>query len=124
MRERKGVVVPCMAVPQPRSTGSTCGENVRQLRSKTIPPTGRLFLVVIIVGAGEKVPKNKLWHVHLMLLVNFNWDAGAVVPNGNCSFLLVDVNLPVRHVSFDSRGQTSGPFRRSWLLHVSKRQTK
>lgn len=40
-----------------------------------------LFLVVVVIGAGEQVAEDELWHVHALLLVHLHRHATAVVPH-------------------------------------------
>ena len=39
-----------------------------------------LLFVIIVVGAGQKMPKNELRDIHLLLFMNFNRNTIAVVP--------------------------------------------
>ena len=44
----------------------------------------RLLLIIVIVGAGQKVPKDELWHIHTLLLVHLHWNAIPIVPDADC----------------------------------------
>ena len=48
---------------------------------QTVPGGARLLLVVIVVAAGQQVAKDHLRHVHLLLLVDLDRHAVAVVPH-------------------------------------------
>ncbi len=47
------------------------------------PSQRTLPLVVVVVGAGEQVPKDELRHIHLVLTVHYHGDALAIVPHAD-----------------------------------------
>lgn len=47
-----------------------------------------LLFIIIIVGAGQQVPKYKLWDINLFLLMDLYRDSIAIVPDRDAVVLL------------------------------------
>lgn len=47
-----------------------------------------LLFIIIIVRAGQQVPKYKLWDIHLFLLMDLYRDSIAIVPDRDAVVLL------------------------------------
>mmetsp|Transcript_58542 Transcript_58542/g.133780 ORF Transcript_58542/g.133780 Transcript_58542/m.133780 type:complete len:229 (-) Transcript_58542:384-1070(-) len=72
-------------------------EDVCELGAETITAACHLLLRVIVIVAGEQMPEHKLWHIYLVLLVNCNRQAFAIVGDFDAFLFRVDLNLDVIH---------------------------
>mmetsp|Transcript_37329 Transcript_37329/g.93760 ORF Transcript_37329/g.93760 Transcript_37329/m.93760 type:complete len:336 (-) Transcript_37329:58-1065(-) len=73
------------------------GEHIGKFGSVAIAATGHLLLAVVIVVARQQVTKYKLWNVHVMLLVNDNWDALTIVHDRDAAISLPDGDFKYLH---------------------------
>ena len=71
----------------------TCGEHVRQLGTKPVASSRCLFLVVIVVGAGQQVAKDQFRNINPMFGMYLNWNTSAIVPDGDPVFFSIDLHL-------------------------------
>ena len=55
------------------------GKDVRQFSAITVPASHHLFLIVIVVAAGEQMAEDELGDVYFLFLVNLDGDAFAIV---------------------------------------------
>lgn len=72
------------------------GEDISEFGAVSVPPSGCLLLVVVVVATGEEVAENHLWHVDALLLVDLDGYPVAVVVYGDGA--AVDVDLDAERV--------------------------
>ena len=53
------------------------------INTRKIEVASHLLLIIIIVGAGQKVAKDELWHIHILLLVHLHRNTISVVPDAD-----------------------------------------
>lgn len=51
--------------------------------SQLLAQTAHLLLIIIVVGTGQQMSKDELWHIHILILVHFNRNTITIVPNGD-----------------------------------------
>mmetsp|Transcript_15656 Transcript_15656/g.33943 ORF Transcript_15656/g.33943 Transcript_15656/m.33943 type:complete len:212 (-) Transcript_15656:444-1079(-) len=73
------------------------GEDVGQLCTIAVAATCDLLLIVIIVGAGEKMTKDELRHIDTLLFVDLNGHTIPIVPHLDLIALRTNLNLDGVH---------------------------
>jgi hypothetical protein len=72
--------------------------DVGELGAVTVPPSGGLLDVVVVVAAGEEVAEDHLGDVDALLLVDLDGDLVGVVVDGDATSLDVDVDAERVHM--------------------------
>lgn len=73
------------------------GEDVGQFGAIAIPSSSHLLLLIVVVTACEQVSEDEFGHVDLLLLVDLNRDALAIVVDAHPSLLGVDLDFQQVH---------------------------
>ena len=73
------------------------GEDVGELGAVAVAPSRHLLLGVVVVGGGQQVAEDQLWHVDFLGLVHLDGHSRAVVPHADPAFLGVDLDVQCAH---------------------------